>query len=105
MPPTRRNGFVDARGRAALNAHQTTAIVVWTCEALGFYLLLAPSIADARATRRDRRVRVRVRVRDVRVRARDGDRPGRARAERRGAVLRALRRERRATREALPGLR
>jgi hypothetical protein len=51
MPPTRRNGFVDARGRAALNAHQTTAIVVWTCEALGFYLLLAPSIANARLRR------------------------------------------------------
>ena len=51
MPPTRRNGFVDARGRAALNAHQTTAILVWTCEALGFYLLLAPSIANARLRR------------------------------------------------------
>ena len=46
MPPTRRNGFVRADGRVALNAHQTAAIIVWTCEVLGFHLLLAPSIDD-----------------------------------------------------------
>ena len=105
MPPTRRNGFVDARGRAALNAHQTTAIVVWTCEALGFYLLLAPSIADARS-RRGAIIAYAcacafVTCAFARATAID---PG-ARDGRRGAVLRAVRRERRATREALPGLR
>ena len=103
-----------ADGRVALNAHQTAAIIVWTCEVLGFHLLLAPSIDDdGRAPRDVDRARMRVFRRGVRVRRGDGDRPGMARddrgdaleLERGAAVLSPLRLERRSAREALPRVR
>ena len=43
--PNRRSGCI-ARGRVRLGAHQCVAVVAWTCETIGFYLLFLPSLAN-----------------------------------------------------------
>ena len=40
----RKNGFVDHRGRADVNAFQIAGGTTWMCEVVGFYLLFVPSV-------------------------------------------------------------